>query len=86
MNEDRRQMISNGIQNTGLNETKSYAYCMFRNTAPMLEDCITILDECGDVEDTKEYQGEEEERAIDRVIEMACEIAEMYGYMVHEDE
>ena len=81
MNEKEREGIENAIRNRELNLTKSYAYCMFRNTQPMLEDCLTILEECGDVEDTKEYQGDEEKRAIDRVVEIACEIAEMYGGM-----
>ena len=81
MNEKERESIENGIRNRELNLTKSYAYCMFRNTQPMLEDCLTILEECGDVEDTKIYQGDEEKRAIDRVVEIACEIAEMYGGM-----
>jgi|TARA_R100001530_G_C4288251_1_gene147322 hypothetical protein len=81
MNEKERESIENAIRNRELNLTKSYAYCMFRNTQPMLEDCLTILEECGDVEDTKIYQGDEEKRAIDRVVEIACEIAEMYGGM-----
>jgi len=81
MNEKERESIENAIRNRELNLTKSYAYCMFRNTQPMLEDCLTILEECGDIEDTKEYQGDEEKRAIDRVVEIACEIAEMYGGM-----
>ena len=84
MNEKNREQIAIAISNRELNLTKSYAYCMFRNTQPMLEDCLTILEECGDVEDAKEYQGGEEERAIDRVVEIACEIAEMYGGMDYE--
>ena len=84
LSQKNREQIAIAISNRELNLTKSYACCMFRNTQPMLEDCLTILEECGDVEDAKEYQGGEEERARDRVVEIACEIAEMYGGMEYE--
>tara|TARA_R100001530_G_scaffold135313_2_gene112198 strand:- start:324 stop:626 length:303 start_codon:yes stop_codon:yes gene_type:complete len=85
MNEEKREGIRIGIKNRELNLTKSYAYCMFQNTQPMLEDCFTILDECGDEDTCKEYQGKEEERAVKRVIETACNIAEQFGGMVYAD-
>ena len=49
--------------------------CVFQHTITSLNDCLTILEECGSVEDAIEYQGEEEERAIRRVIEVASHIA-----------
>ena len=51
------------------------AYCVFQHTLTSLNDCLTILEETGSVEDAIEYQGEEEERAIRRVIEVASHIA-----------
>jgi len=52
-----------------------YINCVFQHTITSLNDCLTILEECGSVEDAIEYQGEEEERAIRRVIEVASHIA-----------
>jgi ABC-type dipeptide/oligopeptide/nickel transport system ATPase component len=52
--------------------------CVFQHTITSLNDCLTVLEETGSVEDAIEYQGEEEERAIRRVIEVASHIA-FYG-------
>ena len=52
-----------------------YINCVFQHTITSLNDCLTILEETGGVEDAIAYQGEEEERAIRRVIEVASHIA-----------
>jgi len=52
-----------------------HAYCVFQHTLTSLNDCLTILEECGGVDEAIEYQGEKEERAIRRVIQVASNIA-----------
>jgi len=52
-----------------------YINWVFQHTITSLNDCLTILEETGSVEDAIEYQVEEEERAIRRVIEVASHIA-----------
>lgn len=56
-----------------------YSYCVFQHTLTSLEDCLTILNETGSVEDAEEYQGNEDARYVQKIVDTCVEIAEYYG-------
>lgn len=43
----------------------------FRHTSSSLEDCLTIISECGGVDEAKEYMNEDQSRYIDKVLELS---------------
>lgn len=56
------------------------SYCRFENTLYDLEDC------CDNMDDSSEELSSTEKDARIRLIELCCEIAETYQYLLDEDD